>query len=225
MQDSCGRRRGEGDVMATGGISMELSWGGGCCHWGSGPARRRVCRSGPASITACRSFPFSGSGFLDTNFKVACGCNGCGNCGWKIGSVLGDEMMFSSESEEAKCLLESLPFGSSSMFEAASSCCCCGCSCCFCCSCCWSMSLSNIRFLHLVCASSLSLMVLLKRSLRWISSYSLFVISSLAARSVVSSSKVVYKRECLNSSTPCQLIDLEKCFPRTQHNHKKQKKE
>lgn len=28
--------------MATGGISMELSCGGGCCHCGSGPAKRRV---------------------------------------------------------------------------------------------------------------------------------------------------------------------------------------
>ncbi|KAJ0845786.1 hypothetical protein HanRHA438_Chr15g0717551 [Helianthus annuus] len=32
----------EVDGMVTGGISIELSCGGGCCHCGSGPARRRV---------------------------------------------------------------------------------------------------------------------------------------------------------------------------------------
>lgn len=49
-------------IEISGGILM--GWrGGGFRHWGSGPARSRVCRSGPASVTACRSLPFWGRTF------------------------------------------------------------------------------------------------------------------------------------------------------------------
>lgn len=33
---------GGGEGMVTGGISKDSSGGGGCLHWGRGPARRRV---------------------------------------------------------------------------------------------------------------------------------------------------------------------------------------
>lgn len=53
-------------LKSSGGIGMSVEFilGGGCCHWGSGPATNRVWSRGPASITACKSFPFSGNGFL-----------------------------------------------------------------------------------------------------------------------------------------------------------------
>lgn len=207
MQESwCRRRCPVGGKIATGGISMDLSWGGGCCHWGRGPARRRFWRSGPASITACSSFPFSGNtnGFSAPNFEAACGC-GDNGCGIVIRSEFGDAVMVSSESEEAKCLLfESLPFDSISSFCAATtswSCCCC----CFCSSC-WSMSLSKTSLRHFAWASSLSWTVLLRRSLSWTSSSSLFAIFSFAEKIVVSSSKVVHRRECFNSCIPCSQI-------------------
>lgn len=199
-----------GDEMATGGISMELSCGGGCCHCGSGPARRRVCSSGPASTTAFKSLPFSGNGFFCANSSTA--CSGVVGCGVELPS--GEGMLFSSpqQSEEAvgeECFSEMPPCcGSFSVLCDLVSLCCCwwvwtSCCCCCCWSSCWSSSFSSISFWNCAWASSLSLMTLLKRSLAWINSHSFLVISSLADTIVASSSKVVYRRECFKSSNPC----------------------
>lgn len=185
------RRRGEGEeLIATGGISMESSCGGGCCHCGRGPARRRVCRSGPASITAFNNLPFSGNGLSAAKFKASGGNSD------ETGFAIGDKFMF-------WFLKKSLGVDSFSMLDvrestrAAASCCCC---CCF-----WSFScskrFSSISFWHCVCASFLSLMDLFSTSLRWMSSISRLSISSLADKIVASSSQVLYKR--LNSSIPC----------------------
>ena len=193
-----------GEEMASGGISMELSCGGGCCHCGSGPASRMVCSSGPASTTAFNSFPFSGNGFFCANSSTACSGVGCG-----VEVTPGEGMLFSSQSEEAageECFSDIPPWSSSSFCDMVSLWCCCWwvwTSCCFCWSSCWSSSFSSNSFWHFACASSLSLMALLKRSLTWINSHSLVVISSLADAIVASSSKDVYRRVCLKSSNPC----------------------
>lgn len=179
-----------GDEMLTGGISVVLSCGGGCCHSGSGPARRSVWRSGPASITACKNFPFSGSSLSATNFSATCGG--------------GDEVALSSQPEEENPEMESTPLVVSSWIllglitvkeaAAAFSCCC-------------SNSLSSIRLWQLDWASSLSLMVFVKRPFKCTNCSSFLAISSWAQRIVFSSSKFVYRRECFRYSSvkPCQM--------------------
>lgn len=135
-------KRGEGDELianATGGISMKSSCGGGCCHWGRGPAKRRFCRSGPASITAFNNLPFLGNGLFTAKFK--------GNSDF-IEFVIG---------------------------------------CCFW-SCCCRKCFSSSSFWDCVCASFLSLIVLFKASLTWMSSTSRLSISSLADKMAASSS-------------------------------------
>ena len=195
-RSSCGGGGCGGEGMVTGGISKDSSGGGGCLHWGSGPARRRVWRSGPACITACKSFPFSGNGFSGTSSG-----GGGGNWGGGMGSTTGDETMLSSQSDDEKPLLESIPLlGSSSMLEIPER----GPVCCCCC-CCWSRSFSRRSLWHFSCASSLSLMALLSRSLRLSNWSSLFLSSSWTANLVCSSSKEVYKRELLSSSILCMI--------------------
>lgn len=204
-------RRGDEEEMETGGISMESSLGGGCCHWGKGPASRRVCSSGPASITAFKSLPFSGSGFSAAELNAACGGVACGwsnSGGWGFGLVsevatLMSLLLQSAEEEietEKFFLGSAAGFDSSSVLAAAS----CGCCCCFW-SCCWSKRFSSINFWHFAWASSLSLKVLFSASFKQITSTSLFAISSFADTIVLSSSKV-YKKEYFNSSLPCDKI-------------------
>lgn len=172
-----------GDDIVTGGISPELSCGGGCCHWGSGPARRSVCRSGPASITACRNLPFSGNGFL----RVATGGGG----------GEGTKRMLSSESEWDKwsTLLLVVVVGLDEIGQSNNKLC-------------FLEELAKIkcfsssRFWHLAWNWSLSLMILASKSLRWRISSSFLEISSWAERIAASSSTLEYNRECFNSSTP-----------------------
>lgn len=193
MPDSpCRLPGGGGEEMVTGGISKELSWGGGCCHWGSGPASRSVWSSGPASITAFKNFPFSGNGFSGTNSPASwggCSCAGGGGDGNDGGGI----GLFSVESEVESPLLDPPPFsspGAESDFPSSS---------------CWSTVFSNSSTRHFPWNSFLSLIVIVKRSLRWNNSSSFLAISSWAERIVVSSSKVVYNRECFSSSIPCQI--------------------
>ena len=107
-QESWCRSIGLGEEeMVTGGMSIVLSCGGGCCHWGSGPAKRSVFRSGPASITASKNFPFSGNGFLGTILSVTSAKAGGGDTGCRGSNTAeslpaGDAMTFSSQSEEER---------------------------------------------------------------------------------------------------------------------------
>lgn len=178
-----------GVVAVTGGISMESSGGGGCCHCGSGPANRSVWSSGPASITACKNLPLLGNGLFIGNSVASCGGGGGGSGSRRIGSLPGEEMMLSSQSEEDKLV---------AVLDSWSSCCCC-----CCCCCCWRVvNFCKSSFWYWACASSLSLMVLVRRSVSWLSSSSFLAISSWADRIVDCSSRVVYIRQCLSSSVP-----------------------
>lgn len=184
-----------GDEIVTGGMSTELSWGGGCCHWGSGPARRSVWRSGPASITACRNLPCSGNGFLTGILSVKSGFGGGGS-----GRSGDATTMLSSQSERERSILSSsllvvsLEIGQSSSgcFEECVWICTCWKSNCFSMTSCW----------HFAWNSSLSLMIVASKSLMWRISSSFLEISSWAVITAASSSKVEYKSDCFNSSTP-----------------------
>lgn len=187
---------GRGEMM-TGGMSTVSTSGGGCCQWGSGPARRRFWRRGPASITACRSLPFWGRGFSQAFWQTV-GGRSCDNNGSPtIGSVWEDWIvLLSSESEQANILLESLSL--------------CGVISCSWFLFCWiNTKCSSINFSHFVSISSFSLMALFRRSFKFIISHSLLKISSFADMIVVSSSKVVYTRACLSSSHPWKIGSIQ----------------
>lgn len=171
-------------LKANGGIGMleESVLGGGCCHSGSGPpANSRVWSSGPAPITACRSFPFSGNGFFFSIFSTA-------TTVWRASSVneeweQDEEVVVVEEDDDDKgSSLEPRCSAGPEVLEGFS-------------------KRSNR---HLQRASSLSFMATLKRPWRWKSSSSLDVISSFADPIVFSSSSVVYRRACFNSSMPCK---------------------
>lgn len=173
---------GVGNGIAIGGKWNDSRGGGGCLHWGSGPARSSVCRRGPALITACKSLPFSGNGLRATQSTIS-------------GGGTGDETMLSSQSEEEK----SNPLvGSSSIVEIAERGG--GGGCCWW----WKKSFWRRSFSHFWLASSLSVMAWFKRCLRFKSCSSLFFSSSWTVILVCSSSRVVHKSECLSSSILCQ---------------------
>lgn len=186
---------GDDDDIVTGGISTELSCGGGCCHWGSGPARRRVWRSGPASMTACRNLPCSGKAFLIGILSVTSGDvtvtggGGLGGVSGRLSLLPGDPttMLLSSQSDGERALLSSsllvvpLEIGQSSeCFEE----------------CVWIWTCWKSKFFSKACCwhcastSSLSLMILASKPLSWRISSSFLEISSWAAITAASSSKV-----------------------------------
>jgi len=104
--------------------------------------------------------------------------------------------MLSSQSDDERPLLESIPLlGSSSMLEIPDTGAACGW--------CWKTIFSKSSLWHFSCASSLSLMVLLRSSFRLSSWSSLFLSSSCTAALVCSSSTVVHIRDCLSSSIDC----------------------
>ncbi|WVY99556.1 hypothetical protein V8G54_025626 [Vigna mungo] len=110
--------------------------------------------------------------------------------------MTGEETMLSSQSDEERPLLESIPLlGSSSMLEIPDT----GAACCWC----WKTIFSKSSLRHFSCASSLSLTVLPRSSFRLSSCSSLFLSSSCTAALVCSSSTVVHMRDCLSSSIDC----------------------
>lgn len=172
-------------IAIGGGKWKDSSGGGGCLHWGSGPARSRVWRSGPAFMTACNSLPFSGNGLSETQSAIS----GGGGTGDETETIL------SSQSEEEKAFWESNPFvGSSSMVEIPER----GGRWWW-----WKKSFWRRSLSHFSLASSLSLMAWFNKCLRWETWSSLFFSSSWTAILVCSSSRVVHKSEWRNSSIFC----------------------
>lgn len=187
-----------GDESVTGGMSPELSCGGGCCHWGSGPASRRVCSSGPASITACRNLPCSGRAFLIATLSAASGGGGFSIVSGRLSLQTGE---LSSQSDDERALLSlssllvvvALEIGHSRVcFEECAWIWACWKSNCFSITSCW----------HFVSNSSLSFMILPNNPLSWMISSSFLEISSWAEITAASSSRVEYRSECFSSSTP-----------------------